>query len=243
MKLERILGAVLGLYTACTPVEEKVDAGVTETPSSFDGGVDSPRPDICTMEGETLFYDDFTGQDLDPQLWDLSSSPCGEGAGYGLIDGNLEMTANSEGTCLLQSNYEVTIGRTRLIYETRWKVREREGTDVFTRLIRHNESENTANGISLTLDEGKLSYHLGGTNCGYVSGELNPGDVTKNHTFRFIAQEGNHTYFCVDGQYKDGIGSNCLPSNIPLNIRLTCQSADNNEKRCLFDYVRIEKVN
>jgi hypothetical protein len=235
MKLERILGAVLGLYTACTPVEEKVDAGLTETPSSFDGGVDSPRPDICTMEGEVLFEDNFDGDSLDLSKWYGASTNWEAGTYFN--NGVMELSVT--GGIILQSHSTYTIDRTPLILETRWKVREREGTDLFNALV--GESGDAVS-INLLADNPQsLSLFVSGANCGAVETGIRNVNVSEFHTYRIIAKQGDYTGTCTDGRYNEGVGSNCLPINKPLNIHLTCKSTDGMERKCFFDYVKLIK--
>lgn len=211
MKLLQYLLLSAGLY-ACAPPEK---------------GDENPCADA-----EVIFEDEFEGSELDEGKWETNDALLRPRGGI------LEMNVNNQlSTVYIQSRSTYTLDDRTLCFEARWKVREREGTDLVAAILKIDYA-----GIGFALDSQNqaLTYDANEGDCFSDLREVSSSaDLTQLKTYRVVANKQKADFYIND----EFLGSirECIPASTPLNIYISCQSRDDTEKKCSVDYVKLER--
>lgn len=198
-------------YPACQPPEEESE-------------------DPCA-NGEVLFEDDFDGSELDFNKWE--PEVCGAEANYRLREGILELNVGN-GNCGLNSRSTYTLDDRTLCFEARWKVREREGVTSNISLTEVEPNEGVGLGY-LLLPDRLTCDNTSSPACSSTSSCAT--NLGQYHILQVEASQQQASYL-IDG--KEVFRSrDCIPHSAQMRVDLSCQSVDDEEKVCSFDYVRL----
>ena len=184
-------------------------------------------------QGETLFEDEFDGEELDEGKWETYLDGR-ENEFYRFSEGILEMNVpKGGGSLILDSRSTYEIGDSTLCFEARWRVREREGTDYSVGM----RSDDYKKGVSFELGFGHDYLDCGTAVAGNLDTAPCDTDVTKWHTTKFEINK-KRTQFYIDNKLMTT--SEALPLNDTLLlIDMVCSSSDKQEKKCYVDFLRL----
>ena len=186
--------------------------------------------DPCQPEEGLVFCDDFTGEELDYNKWDVAAVD----DVITLNNGVLEIA--SKNAAILDSRSSYVLGDSTFIFEARWKVREREGT------LFHQDLVNDNLGVGLAYihnSNGLICINTSSENCSETTNACD-SDPTQFHIFRMEVSKSGVEYY-IDNILK-AESNNCIPSLTNLNVHLSCSSLDNQEKKCFVDYVKLSTL-
>ena len=182
---------------------------------------------VKVCKGGELFCDDFDGSSIDTSKWDVTASD------DKIVFKNGVMEVTTSNAAIFDSKNAYTLGNDTYVFEARARVDNNQGVDLSLML---NQS---AGGVGFFQDA-KMKETVYGSRKGSCSDYKQISlTVTKDFIFRMEVNQSGVTY-SVDGAQI--IKSNkCIPTNIPLNVDITCQSRDGQPHSCFLDYVKLTK--
>ena len=190
--------------------------------------------DPCKPEEGLVFCDDFTGEELDLGKWDVNTDDTDTIREYLPVkEGILEMIVGP-GTAILDSRSSYTLGDSTFIFEARWKVREREGTDFDVGLY---GGTNLEGGFYFERGYDHNDLRCGNIAAGTTDSKPCDTDISQWHTTRLEASS-ERVQFYIDNK-PVATSNQPTTNNIPLFIQVRCSSGDENQKRCFIDYLKL----
>jgi len=169
-------------------------------------------------------FDDFSGTELNENLWNVTTWAEGGSRNYGVSNGELNVNITSPGNDLL-SGYQFSIkekfsyGNFSLYVKARWLTLDYvSGYGLFcSPIIIDNNNGSNYHGLALMGAENVVTqYHLG-----YSDGYMDATDYTLgNVEFYYKGSTNNYYDFDLDGTYRHGFGSYGSIIDMPCAVGL-----------------------